>query len=54
LLHFPSFKVSPVNRLPILDIDDEAVLAPLAECWQATRGETVGPNRDGYSAVRRR
>ena len=53
-LHFPSFKVAAVNRLSVPDITDDEISSPLAECWEATRSETVPPNRDGYTDVRRR
>ncbi len=33
---------------------DEACMAHLAECWQATRTEVVPQFRDGYTDIRRR
>ena len=53
-LHFPSFKVAAVNRLPIPDITNNVCMAHLAECWETTRGDIVQQYRDGYTDVRRR
>ncbi len=53
-LHFPNYNTAAVNLLPIPDINDDACLEHLAECWQATRGEVIPQFRDGYTQVRRR
>ncbi len=53
-LHFPNYNTAAVNSLPIPDINDDACVEPLAECWQATRSEVVPQFRDGYTEVRRR
>ncbi len=53
-LHYPSYKVEAVNRLPVPDITDDGISTSLAECWEETRSETVPPNSDGYTDVRRR
>ncbi|MCY3953524.1 MAG: hypothetical protein OXG69_13425 [bacterium] len=53
-LHFPNYNTAAVNALPIPNISDRACTEPLADCWEATRGEVVPQFRDGYTEVRRR
>lgn len=53
-LRFPFYNPVVWGDLPIPDLEDDRVTAPLTACWEATHPEIVPQFRDGYTSIRRR
>ena len=50
---FPTYSTAEAAKIRVPDIKDVRIRAPLAACWERTKGELVPQFRDGECGVRR-